>query len=304
MVREFFHINVAQYNAKFHFEVVRPASLDHPQDHSVMFLREQYKDKWKNLCAAKSCLIFWPENVVIPQELERNHAVVLCPDPRAGYCRFFKENRIRNLPVIEKMRKKDGAYISETAVIGEGTVIMPGVYVSGQTKIGKNCYIGAGTKLMGEITLGDFVVIRENSVLGSDGLSTDRDADGSALTMPQFGGITIGDSVDIGANCVIARGAIDNTIISSGCKLDNSVFISHNVFLGKDTFVVGETILFGSSSTGERAYISGNAAVRNKVKIGSDVTVGMGAVVTKDIENGATVLGNPARRKGEGYGTL
>lgn len=297
-IEKCFCINVKKYNCAYDFEVVRPASLNHPKDHAVMFVREQYIEQWKNLLSVKKCLIFWPENIAVPHELPEHHVVFLCHDPRVSYNHFFEENKIRNLPEPETMNCINGAFISEKAQIGEGTIIMPGAYVSGKTRIGKNCYIGAGTKLVGKVTVGDEVIIRENSVLGADGLSTDRNEDGSAATMPQFGGVLIKDSVEIGSNCVIARGAIDDTIISEGCKLDNSVFISHNVCLGKHTFVVGETIMFGSSSTGERVCISGNATIRNKVKIGSDVTVGMGSVVTKDVENGTVVLGNPAKKRG------
>ena len=172
---------------------------------------------------------------------------------------------------------------------------MPGAYIGGEVELGDNCYIGAGARLVGEIHAGNNVVIRENSVVGADGLSTDRDEDGKALTMPQFGGVILGDDVQIGALTVIARGAIDYTIIGRGAKIDNSTFISHNVVLGEDTFVVGETIMFGSSSTGERAFISGNATIRDGRHVGTDAKVGMGAVVVKNVEDGAVVKGNPAK---------
>lgn len=297
MCREFFKVNVKQYSDNLNFEVVRPSSLNYPQNNSVMFLMEKYIADWEKLLSVRECLIFWPQAISLPQRLSEHHAIVCCENTRLEFCNFFKRNNIRNLPVHEKMANINGACVSENATIGDGTVIMPGAYISGQVKTGKNCYIGAGVKLMGQIDMGNNVVIRENSVLGSDGLSTDRDAKGSVVTMPQFGGIKIGDHVDIGANCVIARGAIDDTVICSGCKLDNSVFISHNVHLGKDTLIVGETIMFGSSSTGERAYISGNSSIRNKIRLGSDTIIGMGAVVTKNVEDGKVVLGNPARER-------
>ena len=132
-------------------------------------------------------------------------------------------------------------------------------------------------------------------MIGADGLSTDRDQNGRALTMPQFGGVILEDDVQIGALTVIARGAIDDTIIKRGSKIDNSSFISHNVIVGEDTFVVGETIMFGSSSTGKQAYISGNATIRDGHHIGDKAKVGMGAVVVENVADGAVVKGNPAR---------
>ena len=105
----------------------------------------------------------------------------------------------------------------------------------------------------------------------------------------------IEDDVKIGALTVIARGAIDNTIIKRGTKVDNSTFISHNVVLGEDTFVVGETIMFGSSSTGKQAFVSGNSTIRDGRHIGDKAIVGMGSVVVKNVDDGVVVKGNPAK---------
>lgn len=115
------------------------------------------------------------------------------------------------------------------------------------------------------------------------------------MTIPQFGGVVIENDVQIGANSVVCKGAIDNTVIGSGSRIDNCSFISHNVRLGKNTIIVGEVLMMGSSSTGERAYLSGNAVIRDGVSVGSDAFVGMGAVVTKNVPAGVTVKGNPAK---------
>ena len=177
----------------------------------------------------------------------------------------------------------------------ESRRILPGAYIGGEVELGDNCYIGFGTKLVGEIHVGNNVIIRENSVIGADGLSTDRDENGRAITMPQFGGVIIEDDVQIGALTVIGRGAIDNTILKRGSKVDNSTFISHNVTVGEDTFVVGESIMFGSSSTGKQVLISGNSTIRDGRHIGDRAIVGMGSVVVKNVEDGTIIKGNPAR---------
>ena len=294
MNKNFFCINVKDYNKNFSFEVGCPSSIDNPKSHSVMFLNENYVKKWKQLLMVEQCLVFWPEIFEVPEEVKTRHVVITCKNPRLEYCRFFKENNIKNLPKKEDIQVINGAMIAKNSKVGKNSIIMPSAYVSSEVEIGDNVYIGVGVKLIGKIKIGNDVIIRENSVLGADGLSTDRDSDGTSIIMPQFGGIRIDNQVTIGCNCVIARGAIDNTIIEKGCKIDNSVFISHNVHIGKDTFIVGETIMFGSSSTGERVYISGNSTIRNKVKIGSDVMIGMGSVVTRNIEDGEIVYGNPA----------
>jgi len=122
-----------------------------------------------------------------------------------------------------------------------------------------------------------------------------RKPDGSPATIPQFGGVVIEDNVQIGANTVIARGAIDDTVIHHGSKIDNLCFVSHNVQIGANTFIVGETIMFGSSSTGEQVYISGNSTIREGIHVGDRALVGMGSVVVKPVPDDAIVKGNPAK---------
>lgn len=293
--KEYFRVSVSKYDSNKSFEIVRPASLNNPKNNAVMFITEKYMDYVSAFLVCKECLIFWPENTDVPPEVEKRHAVIKCRNPRQGYCRFFKENSITNYPKAEKYDFINGSFLCKTAIIGHNCTIMPNVYIGGEVKLGNNCYIGAGTKIVGTVTIGDNVIIRENTVIGADGLSTDRDENGKALTMPQFGGVIIEDDVQIGALSVIGRGAIDNTIIMRGSKIDNCTFISHNVLIEEDTFIVGETIMFGSSSTGKQAFISGNATIRNGCHIGEKAIVGMGAVVVKDVEDGLVVKGNPAR---------
>lgn len=299
-MKKLFCVSSAKYSSEYSFEVYRPASLDHPGDHAVMFINEKNVGRINEIVGVKDCIIFHPATLEIPQSIKQNNLTIPSADPRTAYCLFFRENRITYLPKKEKMQCVDGAMIAQTAVIGENSTIMPLAYIGGEVTIGDNSYIGAGAKIVGKVRIGSNVVIRENAVIGADGLSTDRDPEGHAATMPQFGGVRIEDDVQIGALTVIARGAIDDTVISRGSKIDNSSFISHNVFVGEDTFVVGETIMFGGSSTGKQAFISGNSTVRNKVAIGDRATVGMGAVVTKNVENGTVVFGNPAHTKDRG----
>ena len=295
--KEYFSINVNKYDLNKDFFVVRPASLNFPKNNAVMFVMEKYVSMANALDTVKECLVFWPEKYDVPEKLKKRHVFVQSAAPRKEYNRFFKDNRIKYYPKPEEYNIVNGAYISKSAVIGEDCTIMPGAYIGGEVTIGNRVYVGCGTKLVGCIEIGEDVVIRENTVIGADGLTTERDDDGSALTMPQFGGVIIGDRTQIGANTVIGRGAIDNTIIGSGCKIDNCCFISHNVTLEENVFVVGETLMMGSSKAKKNSYISGNVVVRNKVTIGENAFVGMGAVVTKDVENDVTVLGNPAKER-------
>lgn len=291
----FFNVNASKYVAGKDFCVVRPASLNRPQDHAVMFIMKERIEQAAAFSGVKECLIFWPDSEPVPEELGRLHAVVPCDNPKLCYCRFFRDNHIDNLPRKEAFDVVDGAYIAKGARIGANATVMPGAYIGGEVVLGDNVYIGAGAKLLGRISVGNNVVIRENAVIGSDSLTTDREADGSAVTMPQFGSVVIEDNAQIGANTVVNRGAIDETRIGSGAKISGACYVSHNVQIGKNAFIVGETMLLGSSSVGADCLVSGNCVVNVATSVGENSTIGMGSVVTRDIPDRVIAFGTPAK---------
>jgi len=294
-MKKFFEVNVNKYIEDKNFSVCRPASLNNPKDNAVMFIMEGHIEEAPVFEKVTECLVFWPENVEVPEDMNYVHAVVKCSEPHKEFARFFSNNNITYLPRPEQGKTLNGAFVANTAKIGSGLTIFPGAYVGGEVEIGNNVYIGSGVKILGEVHIGNNVVIRENTVIGADGLTTDRNEEGKALTLPQFGSVFIEDDVQIGANSVIARGAIDETRICRGSKIDNQAFISHNVRIDEDSFVVGETIMFGSSSVGKKCLISGNSTLMNMVHVGDNSVVGAGAVVTKSVPDGTVVKGNPAR---------
>lgn len=293
---DYFSINVSEYVHGKNFSVTRPASLNNPKDHSVMFIQKNYLDKAEEaFMNVNDCLIFWPKESELPPAIAEKHAVFLSTNPHLDFCRFFKNHSITNFIQLGNPKAKDGYITVGNITIGEGTVIFPYAYLNGNITIGKNCYIASGVRIIGNVFIGNNVLIKENTVLGADGLTTDRDADGTAVTMPQFGGLIIEDNVQIGANTAIARGAIDNTVIRRGCKIDNCCWVSHNNFLDENVFMVGESTTFGSVTVGKNSQISGNATIRNGLTVGAGALVGAGAVVTRSVRDGAVVSGNPAK---------
>lgn len=294
--RKFFEVNVMRYDDKKDFFVYRPASIFNPQSNAVMFIKEQFIIDYSNVFETVSnCLIFWPETINPDKHLIERHAVVKTLCPNTEYCNFFRDNGITNLPIIETFSVVNGAYIADSAQIGKNATIFPGAYIGGGSIIGDNVYIGGGVKIIGDVLIGDNVIIRENSVIGTDDMNIDRATDGTALNMPQFGYVSISNNVQIGANVVISRGSIDGTIIHQGVKIDSSVFISHNVEIGENSFIIGETILFGSSKIGKNCLISGNCTVSNYVSIGDESVLGSGAVATKSIPVQSVAIGVPAK---------
>lgn len=291
----FFRVNTCEYQENTDYWITRPASINHPKDNAVMFIMGKYSAYRKTFFSVSQCLIFWPQEWDVPDEVATKNAVVPCPNPHLAFCEFFATHQILGLYSVDEVRNVGGALIAKTAKIGSNTTVFPGAYIGGQVTIGDGCFIGAGVKIVGRVKIGDRVRIRENTVIGTDGLSTDRNEEGHPVTMPQFGGVVIENDVHIGANVVVARGAIDDTILHQGCKVDSSSFISHNVSIGEESFVVGSSILFGSSSVGRQAQISGGCVVGNYVHIGNRAFLGMGSVATTNIPDGWVAYGVPAK---------
>ena len=116
------------------------------------------------------------------------------------------------------------------------------------------------------------------------------------MKFPHFGGVIIGNNVEIGANCQIAKGALSDTIIGDGCKINGLCFIAHNCILGKNVWITGDTMLAGSVKIEDDVTIFSKVMVREQVRIGKSAIVGMGSVVTKNIPANEIWLGVPAKK--------
>ncbi len=131
--------------------------------------------------------------------------------------------------------------------------------------------------------------------LGGDGFGYARDTDGTLIPMPHRGNIIIEKDVVIKSFCTIDRAMVGSTIIGEGTKIDHHTHVAHGVHIGKNCLIVGAKI-GGSVEIGDNCFIGHGAIIKNKVKIGNNVTIGQGANVLKDVPDGETWIGNPARR--------
>jgi UDP-3-O-[3-hydroxymyristoyl] glucosamine N-acyltransferase len=186
-----------------------------------------------------------------------------------------------------------GAYIGRAVKIGKGAVIGAGCY------LGDGVEIGAATRLHARVTihtgcrLGQRVLVHSGVVIGADGFGIALDGE-SWLKIPQTGGVLIGDDVEIGANTCIDRGALDDTVVEDGVKLDNLIQIGHNVRIGAHTAIAGCTGIAGSTRIGKRCLIGGAANIVGHLDIADRVIIHAAAVVTKSIRKAGTYGGHPA----------
>ena len=135
----------------------------------------------------------------------------------------------------------------------------------------------------------------EQAVIGANGFTMATDRNGNKLRIPTLGGVRIGNHVEVGAHDGISCGSSGNTIIEDYVKLDALVHIGHDVHLEKNVEITAGVIIGGFCTLGEEAYAGINSCLRNRRTIGSNVTIGMGTTVIRDIPANTTVVGNPAR---------
>jgi UDP-3-O-[3-hydroxymyristoyl] glucosamine N-acyltransferase len=139
------------------------------------------------------------------------------------------------------------------------------------------------------------VVVGRNTVIGGDGFGYAREIDGTLVKMPHMGNVIIHEDVEIGSNTCIDRAVIGSTIIGAGTKIDNLVHVAHGVKIGRNCLIVAGVVIGGSCEIGDNVYIGIGAMIKNKIRIGNNAVIGMGAVVLKDVPDGVTVVGNPAK---------
>jgi UDP-3-O-[3-hydroxymyristoyl] glucosamine N-acyltransferase len=177
-----------------------------------------------------------------------------------------------------------GARIAASASVGPLSVIEAGAELGERVAIGAGCTIlagarvGADTRLMPRVTLyagvriGERCLLHAGAVIGADGFGFAPDA-GAWVKVPQVGSVRIGDDVEIGANTTIDRGAIEDTVVENGAKLDNQIQVGHNVTIGAHTAIAACTGISGSTTIGQRCMIGGMVGFAGHLTIADDVTI-------------------------------
>lgn len=187
-------------------------------------------------------------------------------------------------------------FIHPNAKIGKNNYIGPNCYI-GECVIGDNNVIHSNVSIYDRTVIGNNNVIHSGALICVDGLGCIREADGQLTEFPQMGGVIIGDNCYIGGNTHIASGSLSDTIIESGCKINGLCFIGSNDHLHENVWITGSTMLAGSVKIGKNTNIFSKAVVRDWVSVGEGVTIGMGSVVTKNIPDGETWVGVPAKKQ-------
>ncbi len=185
------------------------------------------------------------------------------------------------------------ASIGANAVVEQGAKIGAGSIVGAGSVVGRDCIIGSACLLYANVSvyhgslIGDRVILHSGCVIGSDGFGLAPD-DGRWLKIPQIGRVIIGDDVEIGANTTVDRGALDDTVIEEGVKLDNQIQIAHNVRIGAHTAIAACTGIAGSAKIGAHCTIGGAAMIFGHIEIADRVNISTNTLITKSVTQAGT----------------
>src|SRR6266478_3839857 len=239
--------------------------------------------------------------------------ILISPRPRLTFARAAKlirdpdRNREIHSTAIVPASAKIGknvaigprAILGEHVKVGEETTIRAGSVIGTAATIGSHCRIDANVAIYPGTTLGDRVIVQAGAVLGSEGFGYVRDSEtGRYEQFPQIGRLVIEDDVEIGANSTIDRGALDETRIRRGTKIDNLVHIGHNVQIGQDVVIAAQTGISGSAVVEDNVIIGGQVGIADHVRIEAGAILGaQSGIPTKKVirGNGIVFWGTPAR---------
>lgn len=276
--------------------VTRASSLGNIHKNSIVFIKKFTEDNMAYARSAYDCLILIPDDTPtnLVDTMRSRNVIALVQNPRLSYAKVMTA-ALESISVQCQYSSRNGAIVADDALIGKDSIMEPGAFVDHSVVIGSSVRIHTGAVIRSFSEIGDGTIIREHAVIGGAGFGFERDLDGTPVRLPHLGGVRIGRSVEIGALAAVDAGTIDPTIIEDDAKVGDLVHIAHNCVVERGAIVTSCAKLSGSVRIGQNSWIGPNASVVQRKRIGDGATVGIGAVVIRDVEPRATVAGNPAR---------
>jgi UDP-3-O-[3-hydroxymyristoyl] glucosamine N-acyltransferase len=274
------------------FDSIKP--VFETDENSLAWVSQNRKDKQElfNNCTAK--IIICDDSINIPDSILLNKCIIIVNDPRLVFTKILNSLFLNDSEYCQLGAMHPTSIINPDAKIHDSVTIGP-FNIIGKCEIGEGTYIGANNVIHDNVFIGRNVRINEFNLLGGAGLGFVREADGSLIKMAHIGRLIIEDDVEIFTHVNADRGTISDTIVKRGAKIDHHVHLGHNTVVGEHTLVVAHSVLCGGSMIGNRTWVGVGSYIKDAMKVGDDVTLGLGAVVTKNVPNGETWIGNPAK---------
>lgn len=268
-------------------EVAGPKTLDDASAHALLFAKRRTDEIARRLDALTDVLVLAPPELA--GALRCAH--VVCDNPRLDFARV----------VQEFFAPRQAPRIASTAVIAADAEIGERVSIGEYSVVGAGAVIGDDTELRHHVVLsprcvlGARCLVRSHAVIGGEGFGFDFDDEGRPVRLPHLGRVVVGDDVEIGALTSIARGTIGDTVVGDRVKIDDHVFIAHNVRIDADALVIAGAEVSGSVHIGRGAWIGPQVCILNGIRVGERAMAGLGAVIVKHVEDNVIVAGNPAK---------
>jgi UDP-3-O-[3-hydroxymyristoyl] glucosamine N-acyltransferase len=236
----------------------------------------------------KRCLHSAATFIIIDKKVEcpEGKTLLISPDPFEAYVRLVKH--FRPFEPATKM-------IAESAEIGSGTILQPGVFIGNHVRIGKNCLIHPHVSIYDFTEIGDNVIIHAGCVIGSDAFYYKRRKEKPVQydKLESCGKVIIENDVELGAGCTIVKGASGDTIIGAGTKMDNQVHIGHGVVIGKNCLFAAQVAIAGKTTIEDEVILWGQVGVNKDLTIGKGAVVYAQSGVGGNLEAGKTYFGSP-----------
>jgi UDP-3-O-[3-hydroxymyristoyl] glucosamine N-acyltransferase LpxD len=279
------------------YPIVSASYIGNPRDNTVMFVMKKIESQISKLASVNQCLVFHEDSIIVPDELQEKHCFISSSNPQMEYARFviqLKEENEKNNRKLKYTLTDGGFYLGEDVSIGENAYIEPGCIIGHHVQIGKNAVILANTVIK-NATIGDYFYANENSAIGVNGFTMAKDEEGNLFRIPTIGRVIIGNHVEIGALNNVSCGSAGDTILHDYVKLDSLVYIPHDMIIEENVEIASGAVFGGFGYIESGVFVGFNSIVKNRIRIGKDAIIGMGAVVTKSVEPGSVVIGNPAK---------
>ena len=221
-------------------------------------------------------------------EIGADRLLVVTPNPQLTFIKLFNACSEEYTPEFLSPDE-----FPKTGFIAPNTLIERGAVLGERVRIFGNVFVSGGTRI------GDNVVISPGAVIGGEGYGFVKDIDGRLINFPHVGGVVIEDDVFVGSCVCIDKGNFGDTILQTGCKIDNLVHIAHNVNVGRHAMVIANAMVAGACVVGDGARIAPSTSILNGVKVGAGAFIGLHSCVVRDIPEGALAYGVPAKVAGE-----
>lgn len=271
-------------------QIVSLSSFPNKKKNSISFLKELKQEI--NKISEQSTIITIEENLKYFKN--KNCAIIISSNPKYDFARtfakFFEEKK--------KYKVHKNVILGNNVSLDKGIEIGPNVVIGDNVSIKNGAIIGSNVVIKKNVIIENNVIIRSGTIIGGRAFSfglINNSLDENSFRLPGFGKVIIKKDAEIGHNCVISRGVFEDTIIGKNSRVNDLAHIGNSVIIGNNTLIMANVDISARVIIGDRCWVAQSSCIRQGIKIGNNVQVGMGSVVVKDISDNSVVYGVPAK---------